>query len=263
VEGEIEAAYSCFQVQRTRSEGEGEHYFKAEPQEWMNKVEALLPNARCEGQAFLRSYSPVSIPASVVPNGCNGDAFQRASASPFVEHFGLSDFVLCVGRIEPNKNQLSLIWALRDADLPIVLIGSESVSEYADVCRAISGSQVHFLGHLSSQLTASAMCAAAVHCLPSFGETPGLANLEAAAVGCPLVVSNRGAEGEYFGSGALLCDPLDPQSIRNSIIKSFGARGSDRVERLRERVSQEYSWNTIGGQVAKIYRKMIVKEVGS
>jgi len=60
-----------------------------------------------------------------------------------VQRFGLRDFVLCAARIEPFKNQLMLIWALRDTDIPLVLAGKVSDSEYGALCERWAGKTVH------------------------------------------------------------------------------------------------------------------------
>ena len=75
---------------------------------------------------------------------------------------------------------------------------------------------------------ASAYHAAAAHALPSWAEGAALANLEAAAAGCPIVVSDRSSEFEYFGDLATYCDPADPalDPRRESSPRSTAARAS-------------------------------------
>jgi glycosyltransferase involved in cell wall biosynthesis len=103
------------------------------------------------------------------------------------------------------------------------------------------------------------MAKATVHCLPSFGETPGLANLEAAAAGCPLVVSNRGAEREYFGDLAEYCDPLDPDSIRVAVLAAAKMKGSARTSRLQKKVRKEYSWQSVAFTLNDVYNRVLAE----
>ena len=58
----------------------------------------------------------------VIPNGINiedtwtGDEIFEVLGSP-------QDYILTVGRIDPNKNQLNLIKAMKDTKIPLVVIG--------------------------------------------------------------------------------------------------------------------------------------------
>jgi glycosyltransferase involved in cell wall biosynthesis len=115
----------------------------------------LLPNAAREWQMVQRVFGATE-PAQIVPNGIRPERFLNADAALFEQQYRLRDFVLCAARIEPNKNQLMLIWALRDTGLPLVLAGKESDAEYAALCRRWAGGQVHFLGELTPQMLASA-----------------------------------------------------------------------------------------------------------
>lgn len=208
-------------------------------QELIAGAAAILPNAACEAEVLQRSVDFPLPPVHVIPNAIA----PKEEPEPFD---GLPDesFILCVGRIEPNKNQVSLLLAARTLNIPVVLIGSEPVPKYAALCRAIAGGSVQFLGPLSRDRVAYALTRAAVHCLPSFAETPGLVNLEAATRGCPLVCSNRGAEREYFGDGASYCDPLDLDSIAGAIQAAMSSP---------KPAYQPATWSDVAAELIKVY----------
>ncbi len=152
---------------------------------------------------------------TVVPHGVDAQAFAQASAADFTERFGLEDFILCVGNVEPRKNQLMLIEAACHLDRRIVLVGPTHPADrgYLELCRARGRDRVAYLDELPRALVASAYKAAAVHALPSFAEGSALSTMEAAAAGCDIVASNRGSEREYYGDLVRTCDPLSPSSI--------------------------------------------------
>ena len=202
----------------------------------------LLPNAQREQEMLSRVFGAMEQPVVIVPNAVHPERFLNANPVLFVEQYGLSDFVLCAARIEPNKNQLMLIWALRETGLPLVLAGKESDPEYAALCRRWASARVHFVGELSPDMLASAYAAARVHALPSWSETPGLANLEAALAGCVLVVGNRGAEQEYLGAWAYVCDPGDWESIRKAVLQAWADTDPARREAQRQYVLNRYTW---------------------
>jgi hypothetical protein len=60
---------------------------------------------------------------------------------------------------------------------------------------------------------------AACFVFPSLYESFGLAQLEAMACGCPVLASNSGALPEVAGDAAMFCDPHDPKSIGETIVK--------------------------------------------
>ena len=76
-----------------------------------------------------------------------------------------------------------LCWALRETNLPIVLIGgNKHWPSYTELCQRISGDKLKVINHLPQELLASAYAAAAVHVLPTM-ETCGLVTMEATLVG--------------------------------------------------------------------------------
>lgn len=85
-------------------------------------VRHLLPNSAMEMSALMRTLgpgAPGSIPFTIVPYGADAGIFLNADPQPFIQRFGLRDFVLQVGRLEPAKNQAMLCHALQSADLPL------------------------------------------------------------------------------------------------------------------------------------------------
>ncbi len=216
-----------------------------------------LPNAAREYEQLVRTFGRGEQPVVVVPNAVRPERFLNANPDPFVQQYGLRDFVLCAARIEPNKNQLMLIWALRETDLPLVLAGKEGDAGYAALCRRWAGRQVHFVGELGPELLASAYAAARVHALPSWSETPGLANLEAALAGCALVVGNRGAEQEYLGQWAYVCDPGDGESIREAVWRAWRDTDADRRKACCQHVLSRYTWRKAAEATVAAYEQAL------
>ncbi len=219
----------------------------------------LLPNCRREVELLEDNFGKLPAPIRTVPNGVRPDPYLTASSEPFVRRFGLKDFVLCAGRLEPNKNQLMLVWALRDTGLPLVLAGPARDRDYAELCRKWARPEVHFVGELSPDLLASAYAAARVHVLPSWSETPGLVNLEAGLAGSSLVVGNRGAEREYLGRYAVACDPGDWRSIRQAVLQSWEDRDPDRAEARRQHILNHYTWQHAAAVTAQAYEDVVAE----
>ena len=106
---------------------------------WRRELLALcdriLPNSRAEARQLVSLFGVAPQRIEVVPNGVLG-AFQSASPALFRSRYGGEDFVLFVGRIEPRKNPLGLIRAVRSLGLPLVVMG-EAPAETRELLRAV------------------------------------------------------------------------------------------------------------------------------
>ena len=153
----------------------------------LNSVEGLLPNSWLELKSVQTDLHWCGDQFKVAHYGVNPKLFLDADPEPFREYTGIrGPFVLQAGRVEAAKNQAMLCWALRNTNLPIVLIGGTSHwPGYAQLCKAISGDKLTLIDHLPQELLASAYAASRVHCLASWMDTCGLVSLEAALSGTP------------------------------------------------------------------------------
>jgi len=197
-----------------------------------------LPNAQMNAEYLARTFGMDLSRSVVVPNAAKRESF-TATPDLFVEKYGLQDFVLCVGRVEKKKNQLSLIAALRGAGIPLVIVGQPNPESYLELCKRYAGDNVHFIPSLSEAELASAYAAAKVHALTSWVELPGLTSIEAAAAGCNIVSTDRGSPPEYFGDMAWYCDPACVDSIREAVVAAYAA---PRTGKLKERIRYHYTW---------------------
>ncbi len=218
----------------------------------ISKAAMLLPNSIAEAEMILKDFG-VSKPYRIIPN-CVDKKFSCGVKSRFVERYGIEDYVLCVGRISPRKNQLALIEALKDTDFRLVLIGPVNDREYEEKCLKAADEKVLFIPGQNIEQLRDSYAAAAVHALPSWLETPGLANLEAAAAGCEIVTTRYGSAYEYFGDLANYCLPEDIASIKEGVYK---AADSNNGERLKELVLSEYSWEKAARKTLEAYREVL------
>jgi glycosyltransferase involved in cell wall biosynthesis len=190
--------------------------------ECINLVDMVIGLSDFEIHQLLQ-IGALNKPYRIVRNSVEIQPYQDIDGSEFFERYKITDYVLCVGRLEIRKNQLMLIQALRNTGIPLVLIGKESDSGYSKLVHSFAGENVHFIGEIanSSSLLASAYAGAKVFCLPSWSEGAPISALEAAASGVPLVLSNRSGEFEYFKDEAFYCDPMDPEDIKGKILAAY------------------------------------------
>jgi glycosyltransferase involved in cell wall biosynthesis len=222
---------------------------------WMADV--LLPNSLAEAAALEKLFGVSPKKILVVPNGVD-KRFAAARPDAFEKRFGLQDFVLYVGRIEPRKNVLSLIRAMKGIDRKLVVIGKATPEseEYEKKCKAEAGGNVLFIEPLphESELLESAYAACSVFCLPSWYETPGLAALEAGLAGAKLVVTGKGCTKEYFGEMAWYVDPASVSDIREKVSKALHRR---KDSLMKDCILRNFLWDNAARETEKAYEKAL------
>lgn len=216
----------------------------------------LIPQALSE-MDYLMRHCPVGLPHfRLLPNGCDPELYTQADPSLFEKTHGLTDFLLCVGRIEPNKNQLLLCYALRETDIPIVLVGKESsdlFQDYLALCKYLGNGRIHVLSDLSDQMLASAYAAARLFVLPSASESFPLSSLEAAWAGCPVVLSQNSVQGDFFQDLFYSLDPLDPNAIKQVVETAWHADNHQRVESARALVQEACTWEQMAADLKQVF----------
>ena len=145
------------------------------------------------------------------------------------------DYVLVPGFFAERKNQKILIRALMDFKHPVIFMGKGPLLEE---CKKIAAPNMLFLGHVEhrSRLFYSALKYARVVCLPSNCETPGIAGLEAAALGARPVVPYEGGTCQYYAWDAEYLDPLSTNSMRDAVERGWlrGRLTTTETDRYRQ-----------------------------
>lgn len=215
-------------------------------------ADMLLPNSGMEAEALVRDLG-ITTPMRIVPNAVDPDRFPPGL--PWDEREG----VLYVGRLEPHKNQLGLIDALRGTGIRLTIVGGPHPHhpEYAAAVRAEAGGMVRVLDHTPHARLQDFYAHARVHAVPSGFETTGLVSLEAAMSGCNVVTTEVGYAREYFEDLAWYCTPHDPASIRSAVVAALAAppQGS-----LRQRILEQYTWDHAAAATAAAYRELVSRE---
>ncbi|AIE85337.1 glycosyltransferase family 4 protein [Fimbriimonas ginsengisoli] len=230
----------------------------AEPRRQVSRIielaDVLLPNSQ-EEAVHLRRLTPSLRTVAVVPNGIDADRFDptRVLDLPkWAKDRGVESgaYLLVAARVDPHKNQVTFCRALRGFSSPIVLAGQ--VTD-ANLVRECEESGAIFVGSLSGDELVASYSHAKVHALPSFRETPGLASLEAAAMGCAIVSTDVGSAREYFGDEADYCSPHSADSMRIAVASAWGAGAP---VGLSARIREKYTWDAAAKATLAAYERL-------
>lgn len=224
----------------------------------LSYADKIVTNSDMESETLSRVLGFPENKFVAVYNGVSSEFFDDVDPDLFRKKYELNGcFVLNVGNIEPRKNQLRLVEAMKGLpELKLVLVGHCRDSGYLKQVLEIGGDQVVYVGAIphGSELLPSAYAACDTFVLPSTLETPGLAALEAAAQGVPVVVTNEGSTLEYFDKGAIYVDPFSSESIKQGISKAM--KQTDYHN--RQGIKDKYSWNQVVKKLAGVYRNVTV-----
>lgn len=220
-------------------------------------VDALLPNSQAESDQLVAQFGVPQERIHVVPNAADL-RFAAADPAPFARLVGQRGFVLCPGRIEPRKNQLQLLQALRGSGAHVVVLGDAAPGQqrYYDACRRAADEHVRFVPRLdhAGPLLASAYAACGCLALCSWYETPGLVALEAAQCGVPLVLTRFGCTREYFGRHATYVHPGRRREIRQAVLAALRLPRSAELSAL---VRQSYTWEAAALATGRAYAAIL------
>lgn len=221
----------------------------------------VLPNSLEEGillYDFARMKNMDKL--RVVYNGVELKENQILSPEIFFSKYKLPrNYILQVGRIEYLKNQLNLIYALRNhSEIPIVFIGQISNVKYGQKLHAIARERgnVIFLDKVPHDEIASFYHYANLHVLLSLRESPGLVSMEAAAQGCPIVISTSDylPKETYFPKAPYVVDPLDISAIEQTLLQAYQER------KVFDLNINDFSWSNVAVQTCKVYEEVMINK---
>lgn len=217
-------------------------------------TDVFLPNSVSEmGRVHTDFVSSNGKPFVVVPNAVDISVFDsdRVNIDEKVRKY--EGCVLCAARIEGRKCHLDLVRAMKDLPYQLVLIGKPAPNHmaYYEAVKKEAGDRVHFLGQVPHDDLAQYYKTAKVHTLISWMETPGLASLEAGAMGCNLVITDKGDTRDYFGEDAYYCDPASVESIRETIVRAYDAPSNPS---LVLRIRDDFNWQKAAEKTLEGYR---------
>lgn len=233
--------------------------FKNMQREVLEETDMVLVQTVKEAEDLKRTFE-VEFKWEKVLNGV-GRAY--IEAKEFEKVFKFDNYIICVGRVEPRKNQISVVEAVRrlreetSLDIHLVLVGKMSVIkhfEYNQLMKEIfkKYNWVHHVNGVPYNDLPSYYHYAKVCVSASWFETTGLTSLEALYCGTNAVACGLRAK-EYLGGYASFCSPDNIDSIKNAIKKEYFAPRPVIDEKIRE----EYTWENAAKRTLEVYKKVL------
>ncbi len=179
-------------------------------------------------------------------------------------------FILFVGDVNWNKNLPNIIKASKVTNYPLVIVSKaftnfninadnpwlKSLNEAKKLAQEYK--DVYSLGFVSQEELKAIYKSATLLVVPSYYEGFGMPVVEAFAVGCPVITSNRGSLKEIADSAAYF---VNPESVE-SIVQGINVLGSDnslRVKFIHKGLiqAQKFNWEKVARETENIYNIVI------
>jgi len=148
----------------------------------------------------------------------------------FQESYSIERYAIWPGIIEPQKNQLTAVRAFRGLDCNLFISGRIRDLAYAEKCMEEAGSNIHFIPPMpfGSELHLSALAYSQLFIeLPL--DFPGTSAIEAAAIGCQLLLSASPWTEELLGKYCSQVNPSNEIEIRQRVTEILAANSFKRT----------------------------------
>ncbi|HXO79531.1 MAG TPA: glycosyltransferase family 4 protein [Mycobacterium sp.] len=228
---------------------------------WLvRESDSLITCSASMSEEITELFGPGLAETTVIRNGIEAARWPFARRRP---RTGAPE-LLYVGRLEYEKGVHEAIAALPrirraypGATLTVAGEGTQQdwLVEQARKHRVLKATR--FVGRLDHDDLLAALHRADAAVLPSHYEPFGLAALEAAAAGTPLVTSNIGGLGEAVinGETGMSCPPRDVTRLAKAVIAVLDdpAAAQRRAKAARQRLTADFDWHTVADETAQVY----------
>jgi alpha-1,3-rhamnosyl/mannosyltransferase len=177
-------------------------------------------------------------------------------------------YVVSLGTLEPRKNLVSLVQAMRLVegllpDLHLVLLGrpgydhEELLDQLADIGSGRLSQQATWAGAVSDHDAAALVQGSAALVFPSLCEGFGLPAIEGMAAGVPVIASDIPVMREICGDAARLVDTTKPRLLADAITWAVTDRAArDLAEAGRARAAT-FTWRRCAEGTLQAYRALL------
>ncbi len=235
------------------------HGLKNMHKETISLSDVVLVQTELEAKDLKRTYE-VDFKWVKVPNGVSDKFLQLGDLKQPLE---IKDYIFSVGRIEPRKDQLSIIKAvslLREEtgeDLNLVLVGKKNLFNHLEYTYKFNkllkkNPWISYVDGVPYEEMPAYFYYAKVCVSASWFETTGLTLLEALYCGANAVASSPRAR-EILGDYVSYCEPANVESIKEAIKKEYYAPRP----KINEKMKKEFTWKNAAKKTKKVYEELL------
>ena len=218
--------------------------------ETIHCADYLTPLCSFEANRMVEVYGFDKNKISVIPNGLDkvyfNDELERVDLP-------LKDYLLIIGRIEENKNQLTLIEVANKLNMNLIIVGEPGNAgiSYLEKCKSIANKNIYFWGvEKDPKVIKYLYRNAKLTVIPSYSEMLPLVAFESLSQRTPVVCTNRcGIAGDAIPG--LFFSDIDKLSLEKSVMKAIG------IERGTITDKGIYTWADIAKMYKSVYEGLI------
>lgn len=186
--------------------------------EFYNLADKILFKSQTEID-HLNSICSIPIDKIVLIPTIVDECFEKRIDEPlFSTLYGIKNYGIWFGVIEPHKNQLTAIKALRELDCTMVFVGAHRNDDYYNECIKEASDKMHFIESLPyrSDITLSALQHADFYLEIPF-EPSGISALSAGIAGCQMILSDDQWNHEHFDDSVIFVDSHSVESVQQGV----------------------------------------------
>ena len=231
----------------------GYHHPQNMYKQYLSHFKAIYVRSRYEASYFTECYDIPSERLKYIPI-----AFELPVQEIISRPIQKEKFCLHVSALyQERKNVKRLIEASKRYKFPLKLAGSTGNEEQTyQLKHLIEGCDwIELLGYVSNIQAFDLYRRAAVFALPSINEGVGIVALNAAAVGCNVVITSIGGPHEYYNGMARTVNPYSIDEIGKAILSSLENEDCPN-NRLQQYILEHYSEQSIAKSLLKSYQTL-------
>jgi glycosyltransferase involved in cell wall biosynthesis len=227
-------------------------------------ADIIITHNKSESRDLKEIYNADTSKIELFHYGISDDFFDQASQidkDSFKLKFGFDGYVFCpAASINKRKNQIRLIKALKNTGIKLVLNNTQNILDgIGDEFKLLTTNDpdILCLKELTRRELIECYKGAKVVVSVSQAETAGLTNLEAAYLGCNLVVSDIEAFHEYLEDFPIsYVNQNNTNEIKDAIMKALKA---DYNTAVKDFVENNYRWDSYINKLDLVIEKINYK----
>jgi glycosyltransferase involved in cell wall biosynthesis len=237
----------------------------------ISKADRFITNTHAIKKEVINHLKISEEQIDVIPHGPSGDYHpvnkNSDEGKKYLRKYTESDYILCVGTVEPRKNIPCLIKAfkiLRESyNIKLVIAGGKgwSCDDVLKLPHTLGiQDEIIFTGYVSEKTILYLYNYATVVVYPSIYEGFGLPVIEAMSCGTPVIISDIPSLKEVAGDAALIFNPTNYEELayKMDILLSSEVLRKELSEKSLEK-GKQYSWRKTIELTIQTYKKSLVQ----